>query len=170
MPVLENIDPVAAPTPIPTDIPTRIPTHRPTLTPTSTPYISEDDLWQALTIYRQAQQRTSLVKEEPLCAYARKRVAEHEERLKTLKSGENPLDAHAGFQRDADSGGLFTETGFSSLAENLAYLPTYATATSIIEWGWDSSTSHRSAQLSNDWTHACVVGTFPFYVGIFGKR
>ena len=46
----------------------------------------------------------------------------------------------------------------------------YATATQIIEWGWDSSTPHRNAQLSNDWTHACVSGRFPFYVGIFAHR
>lgn len=90
--------------------------------------------------------------------------------MKALSSDQEPLDAHAGFKRDADSGALFEQTGFSAVAENLAYLPDSMTATQIIEWGWDTSTSHREAQLSNEWTHGCVVGTRPFYVGLFARR
>ena len=138
--------------------------------PTPPPHISEDQLWQALLDYRQSQNRTHLVKEESLCVYARKRVEEHQARYLTLKDDEKPLDSHAGFERDAANESLFKDTNFPALAENLAYLPGYATATQIIEWGWDSSTPHRNAQLSNDWTHACVSGRFPFYVGIFARR
>lgn len=97
-------------------------------------------------------------------------MKELSERLKTLDSDQEPLDAHAGFKRDADNGVLFDRTGFPAVAENLAYLPDFRTATEIIEWGWDTSTSHREAQLSNEWTHGCVVGTRPIYVGIFARR
>lgn len=148
-------------------------TPRPTKSvkaPTPPPQISENQLMQALLDYRQAQNRTHLVKEESLCVYARKRVEEHHERYKSLKDGEAPLDSHAGFERDAANESVFKETNFPALSENLAYLPGYATATQIIEWGWDSSSPHRNAQLSNDWTHACVSGRFPFYVGIFAHR
>ncbi|GEM_PF-6103649 len=160
--------------PLPTPIPeTGNITPRPTKTiriPPPPPHISEDQLWQALLDYRQGQNRTHLVKEESLCVYARKRVEEHQTRYMTLKSDEKPLDSHAGFERDAADQSVFKNTNFPALAENLAYLPGYATATQIIEWGWDSSTPHRNAQLSNDWTHACVSGRFPFYVGIFAHR
>lgn len=148
-------------------------TPRPTKTkiaPTPPPHISEDQLWQALLDYRQAQNRTHLVKEESLCVYARKRVEEHQARYLTLGPDDKPLDSHAGFERDAANESVFKETNFPALSENLAYLPGYATATQIIEWGWDSSLPHRNAQLSNDWTHACVSGRFPFYVGIFAHR
>jgi hypothetical protein len=138
--------------------------------PTPPPHISEDQLWQALLDYRQSQNRTHLVKEESLCVYARKRVEEHQVRYLTLKDDEKPLDGHAGFERDAANESIFKETNFPALAENLAFLPGYANATQIIEWGWDSSLPHRNAQLSNDWTHTCVAGRFPFYVGIFAHR
>ncbi|MBI5222580.1 MAG: hypothetical protein HY980_03745 [Candidatus Magasanikbacteria bacterium] len=137
--------------------------------PTPPPTISEANLYNALQDYRTANGRTHLVFEENLCVYARKRVDEHLRRLETLGPDDKPLDAHAGFQRDADSGELFKITDMKAVAENLAYLPAYTTATQIIEWGWDSSTAHRDAQLSNDWTHVCLSGKYPFYVGIFGK-
>lgn len=150
--------------------PTLRPTIRPAKIPTLPPHISEDQLMQSLLDYRQSQNRTHLVKEESLCVYARKRVEEHHARYLNLKSDEKPLDSHAGFERDAANESVFKETNFPALAENLAYLPGYATATQIIEWGWDSSLPHRNAQLSNDWTHACISGRFPFYVGIFAHR
>ncbi len=143
-----------------------LPTPR---SPTPPPTISEANLYNALQDYRTANGRTHLVFEENLCVYARKRVQDHLKRLETLGPDDKPLDAHAGFQRDADSGELFKITDMKAVAENLAYLPAYTTATQIIEWGWDSSTAHRDAQLSNDWTHVCLSGKYPFYVGIFGK-
>lgn len=138
--------------------------------PTPPPTVSEAELFAALSTYRQAHQKNPLVQEESLCRYARSRVREHHLRLETLAEGENPLDNHAGFQRDASSGLLFESTGMKTIAENLAFLPEYTTATQIIEWGWDSSSDHRDAQLSNNWTHVCLSGEYPFYVGIFGRR
>ena len=91
--------------------------------PTPPPHISEDQLWQALSDYRQSQNRTHLVKEESLCVYARKRVEEHQARYLTLKDDEKPLDSHAGFERDAANESLFKDTNFPALAENLAFLP-----------------------------------------------
>lgn len=155
--------------PTPTALPTPYPLL-PTPIPTPPPTISEADLYNALGDYRTSNGRTHLVLEENLCVYARKRVQEHLNRLETLKPDEKPLDNHAGFQRDADSGELFKITDMKAVAENLAYLPAYSTATQIVEWGWDSSTAHRDAQLSNDWTHVCLSGKYPFYVGIFGHR
>ena len=146
-----------------------LPTSTP-LPPTPPPTISEDELYSALQDYRTANGRTHLVFEENLCVYARKRVDEHLNRLETLGPDDKPLDAHAGFQRDADSGELFKVTDMKAVAENLAYLPAYTTATQIVEWGWDTSTTHRNAQLSNDWTHVCLSGKYPFYVGIFGHH
>lgn len=133
-------------------------------------HVSEEDLWNALTAYRQAHQRTPLIHEDPLCVYGRLRVSELLSRLETLLPEDGPLDGHAGFERDAKSGKVFKDTGFSAVAENLAFLPSYASATQVIEWGWDSSSAHRNAQLSDEWTHGCIVGTYPIYVGIFGQR
>lgn len=132
--------------------------------------IIEASLFQALLDYRATHNRTSIIYEPSLCSYAYKRLSQHQERFKTLAEGENPLDGHAGFQRDADSGAIFADTGFTSVGEVLAFLPQAQTATQVIEWGWDSSSAHREGLLSNEMTHACVVGTTPFYVGILGKR
>lgn len=132
--------------------------------------IVEDLLWAALLAYRQSHQRQQLVLEEPLCLYARGRVAELTQRLKTIPEGETALDGHAGFHRDAENGSVFTRTGFPAVSENLAYLPQVKTATQVIEWGWDTSTSHRDAQLSNEWSHGCVVGPGPFFVALFAHR
>ena len=161
--------PSPAAAPRPSHIPsTRVTARR--ISPAVAPEVSEMDLWNALFSYRASHQRTSLARDESICSYARERVNEHSERLKALEPDQEPLDAHAGFKRDADSGTLFERTGFPAVAENLAYLPDSRTATEIIEWGWDTSTSHREAQLSNEWTHGCVVGTRPFYVALFGRR
>ncbi len=135
----------------------------PTPTPPPASGISETDLWNALVAYRAGHSRTQVIREESLCAYARKRVAEH--------LGKTDLDNHAGFTRDAENGSLFNETGdFTELGEVLAYLPGAQTATQVIEWGWDSSPAHREGLLSNDSTHACIVGTPPFFAGILGHR
>lgn len=162
------------PSPFPTReaMPTaaRIPTRRPTRIPTPSVRIENDALWSALLNYRQEQGRTSLTQEAKLCDYAESRAKELVDRSKTLPSGTEPLDEHAGFKRDANSGDLFTRTGFHAVAENLAYIPEAGSATQVIEWGWDSSAAHRETQLSNDWTHACVVGISPFYVAIFAHQ
>ena len=126
--------------------------------------ISELSLWTGLATYRSSHNRPSLILEESLCRYARKRVQQH--------SGRTDLDNHAGFQADADSGSLFTDIGgdFINIAEVLAYLPSALTATQVIEWGWDSSPAHREGILANEMTHACFTGIAPFYVGILGHR
>jgi uncharacterized protein YkwD len=82
-----------------------------------------------------------------------------------------PLDNHAGFISDGESGYLFTTTEFNVVAENLAYWPTAQYASQVIEWGWDTSTEgHREAQLSTDYTHACLSGRNGFFVAIFGRH
>ncbi|MBI2010100.1 MAG: hypothetical protein HYS86_02870 [Candidatus Chisholmbacteria bacterium] len=165
--------PPPSPSPSPTPEPSLEPqtqaitTSQSSATPTS---ITEASLYQALLAYRATHNRNPIIYEPSLCSYAYKRLSQHQERFKTLNEGDNPLDGHAGFQRDADAGSIFADTGFSSVGEVLAFLPQAQTATQVIEWGWDSSPAHREGLLSNEMTHACVVGTTPFYVGILGKR
>lgn len=138
---------------------------------------TEDQLWNALQTYRRSQGRSDLQKDENICRYARKRVQDHLDLLsKHLDAAaypvpeKYPLDGHQGFKNDGDSGLLFEITQKTQLAENLAYWPNAQDPIHVIEWGWDSSTEgHREAQLSNDWTSACIAEQNGFYVAIFGK-
>jgi len=141
---------------------------RPTPTPTSV-VISEDELWQALIIYSQTHQRPDLQKNQKLCDYARFRVQELLGRLENLLEDESPLDNHAGFTRDTESGKVFEETGFRVLAENLSFDPPAVNATQIIEWGWDTSAPHRESLLDKEMTHGCIAGQQPIYVAILGR-
>ena len=127
--------------------------------------ISEEELWQALTTYRTTHGKSAIEKSESLCSYGRFRAQELFDRLQT--NPDDPLDGHAGFSRDADSGHVFKTTGYNTVGENLAYTPGYTNATQIIEWGWDTSPGHRSLQLSEDVTHGCISGIHPIFVGIF---
>lgn len=136
---------------------------------------TEDQIWQAFMDYRNAHRKNPIAKNENLCVYARKRIDDHLNMFKTLKSSQYPnpdkypLDAHAGFQKDAESGYVFEVTGRNRVAENLAYWPDAQYPHQVIEWGWDTSTEgHREAQLSNDYTDACISGKEGFFVAIFG--
>lgn len=139
--------------------------------------ITEQQLWDALVDYRHAHTKPDLLKSEQLCSYARERVEEHITLLTTKTASEYsskekyPLDNHAGFARDGESGYLFDKTGFNVVAENLAYWPNAESAHQVIEWGWDTSTEgHREAQLSTDYSHACLTGREGFFVTIFGRN
>jgi hypothetical protein len=145
----------------PTEIPSRVATSRVNRT------VTEDELWQALMEYRTDHKKKQIDRADKLCQYARRRAQELSDRLQT--NPEDPLDAHEGFKRDAESGYVFDVTGFTSIGENLAYTPGFTTGTQIIEWGWDTSSGHRSLQLSDDITHGCLTGIHPVYVGIFGS-
>lgn len=155
----------------------QITTTQATPTPITIKNFTEDELWQALSEYRKDHKKPELNKHEKLCEYARERVEEHIKNYHELDISQYPnqekypLDAHAGFKRDAESGHLFELTQMSKVAENLAYYPTAQYATHIIEWGWDSSTEgHRETQLSEEYTQGCVSGREGFYVAIFGKN
>jgi uncharacterized protein YkwD len=149
----------------------------PEILPQNTKVITEDELWQALGIYRQAQRVPELKRDENLCVYARKRVSDHLKMLENQQPKDTyqrpdkyPLDAHEGFRRDADSGYVFEVTGRSVVAENLAYWPNAAHATHVIEWGWDSSTEgHRETQLSLDYSRGCLSGQAGFFVAIYAQ-
>ncbi|OGV90433.1 hypothetical protein A3A66_03755 [Microgenomates group bacterium RIFCSPLOWO2_01_FULL_46_13] len=138
---------------------------------------SEQELWQALVNYRQAHQKPDLLFSEWLCSYGRGRLEEQIQMFTTTAKEEYPnqdkypLDAHAGFQRDGESGYLFERTGFNVVAENLAYWPSASYPHQVIEWGWDTSTEgHRETQLSTDYTHACITGREGFFVALFGRN
>jgi len=156
-------------------------TNPPTETPASKEInilnFTREQLWQALVDYRHAHTKSDLQQSDNLCAYASKRVAEHIEmyankpKADYLNQDKYPLDAHAGFSRDGQSGYLFEATGFNMVAENLAYWPTAQAANQVIEWGWDTSTEgHKEAQLSEEYSHACIMGSDGFFVAIFAKN
>ncbi len=148
-----------------------------TISTTPIKNFTEAELWNALSIYRQSQGRTTLSQDDKLCEYARKRVndqlellASHLDPASYPNPDKYPLDAHDGFSKDAESGLLFDMTQRQQVAENLAYWPTAQDPIHVIEWGWDTSTEgHRETQLSNDFTHACLSGKDGFYVAIFAK-
>jgi hypothetical protein len=156
------------PTPVITSKTTPAPEYKPK-------NFSEDQMWQALVNYRTAHGKSNLNKDENLCVYARKRIEDQLSMLKSTKKDaypnpdKYPLDAHAGFERDADSGYVFEVTHKNRVAENLAYWPDAQYPHQVIEWGWDTSTEgHRETQLSNEYTDACISGKDGFYVAIFG--
>jgi uncharacterized protein YkwD len=137
---------------------------------------TEQQLWEALTTYRLSQGVSQLEHDENLCVYARKRVQDQITKMASTEPADYPnpdkypLDAHAGFAADADSGYAFDVTRVNHLAENLAYYPGAQAAIHIIEWGWDTSTEgHRETQLSNEYSRACISGGEGFYVAIFGS-
>jgi hypothetical protein len=155
----------------------RTPTAAAPVQPVKASSFTEQQLWQALTIYRQSQNRTDIQQDENICKYARKRVSDH---LTMISQGikpedypvpdKYPLDAHQGFKSDAESELVFEITKKSHVAENLAYWPNAVDPIHVIEWGWDTSTEgHREAQISNEWTHGCLSGAEGFYVAIFAK-
>lgn len=139
--------------------------------------ISEDELWQAMTEYRRDHKVPDLTWDDKLCTYARKRVQDQLTLLAEKKQAESypipakyPLDAHEGFEKDADSGYVFEVTERSVVAENLAYWPTATYAVHVIEWGWDTSTEgHKETQLSTEYTAGCLTGKQGFYVAEFAK-
>lgn len=138
---------------------------------------TREQLWQALVDYRHAHTKSDLQQSDNLCAYASKRVAEHLDMYtnKPKKEYPNqdkyPLDAHTGFSRDGESGYVFEATGFNIVAENLAYWPTAQAPNQVIEWGWDTSTEgHKEVQLSEEYSHACIMGSGGFYVAIFARN
>lgn len=153
------------------------PTPRPEAKKPAPAPLSESQLFEALTIYREAHKVSRLTQSENLCVYARKRLNDHIEMFKNTKK-ENypvpdkyPLDAHEGFKKDAESGYSFQTAGMNRLAENLAYWPNATFATQIIEWGWDASTEgHKETQLSTEYSHACLTNKDGFTVAIFGHN
>ena len=138
---------------------------------------TREQLWQALVDYRHAHTKSDLQQSDDLCNYANKRVAEHLDMFVNKPKEEYPnqdkypLDAHAGFSRDGESGYVFEATGFNIIAENLAYWPTAQAPNHVIEWGWDTSTEgHKEVQLSEEYSHACIMGSGGFYVAIFARN
>ena len=157
-------------------IPSNKVTYQPAPPPAVIKDFTQEELWQALTEYRQAHEVSHLTQDDKLCSYAKKRVQDHIDDYATKEPEEYPvpekypLDAHTGFSEDADSGYAFETTDKNKLAENLAYWPGAEYANQIIEWGWDSSTEgHRETQLSNEYSSVCISGQDGFYVAIFGK-
>jgi hypothetical protein len=73
--------------------------------------------------------QTTLNQSDSLCTYARKRVTDHINLMSEKSADEYPvpekypLDAHAGFSADAQSGSAFDIAGKNELAENLGLLP-----------------------------------------------
>lgn len=139
------------------------------------PPISNNEVFAALNTYRESHGIHKLQSNEHLCAYAQKRVQD----LIALGT----LDNHDGFKRDfADPENLplaIQNYKGKKIAENLAYQHCRnmttgdafiaQTGTALIEWCFDSSTAgHKEAQLSREFSHACVGNGNGFFVIIFG--
>lgn len=137
--------------------------------------IPDDEVLQALNDYRQAHGRSVLKTDEHLCTYAEKRAQDLE------RNG--GLDNHAGFRADfedpenppaaiaAYDGYTFGENLAQQHCKNMTTGEGFVaeTGTALIEWCFDSSTAgHREAQLSTEYTHACVRHRAGMYVVIFG--
>lgn len=143
----------------------------------SFPPISNESVFDALNSYRQSHNIYKLNLDENLCKYAEKRVQD----LVALGA----LDNHEGFRKDwEDPNNLpqpIKDFNGEKIGENLAYQSCRnmttgegfiaETGAAIIEWCFDSSTAgHREAQLSTEFTHACIRNQDGFFVIIFGRR
>ncbi len=139
--------------------------------------IPDDEVINALNIYRQAHRLPDYKVNEHLCTYAEKRAQD------LVAYG--GLDAHAGFLRDSANPenspvGLSEYPRGRQIGENLAYQSCRnmttgdsfiaETGTALIEWCFDSSTKgHREAQLSRVYKNVCVRHADRMYVVIFGE-
>lgn len=140
------------------------------------PDISDNSMLVALNEYRRAHGIPQLIEHPLLCQYAQKRVGD------LVAFG--GLDGHAGFQRDFEDLNNLPESirqyPGGKIGENLAYQNcrnmttgdgfVAQTATSLIEWCFDSSTKgHREAQLNPKFTAACTRHQDGLFVVIFGE-
>lgn len=143
------------PTPMPTEEPTPIespspiPTQRPPKPPPPPTFnYTSDDVWNALADYRRAHNKYQFARDDRLCTLGNMRL------VQLIELG--TLDKHAGFKTYFADQGNFRVVGFRKVSENLAY--GFQTAVAVIEWGWDTSTEgHREAQLTEEYSHACVL-------------
>lgn len=140
------------------------------------PEISNASVLEALNAYRAAHGVPGLLEHPNLCTYAEKRVQDL-----VVFGG---LDGHEGFRKDfADQENLpepIKEYPGGAIGENLAYqncrnMQTNQgflaeTATSLVEWCFDSSTKgHREAQLNPRYTSVCARHQDGYFVIIFGE-
>lgn len=148
---------------------------RPQATPLNYPVISNEEVFEALNIYRTAHSVPHLKEHEALCEYAEKRVQD------LIAFGS--LDNHEGFRRDFENPETLPESikryPGKTIGENLAHQHCKnmttgesfiaETGISIIEWCFDSSTlGHKEAQRSREYSHACVRSGNNMFVVIFG--
>ena len=142
----------------------------------SFPEISNTAMLLALNEYRKDHGIPQLVENQFLCQYAQKRVGD------LVAYG--GLDGHEGFRNDfADLDNLpepIKQYPGGKIGENLAYQHcrnmttgdgfVAETATSLIEWCFDSSTKgHREAQLNPNFTASCTRHQNGLFVVIFGE-
>lgn len=158
------------------DFPTSIPTPRP---PTPTPIprtIPEDELIEAINIFRKANGRSQLARHDGLCTESRKRV---QDLLTLAEQNHKIILNHDGFEQDVKSGHLTELTGKYSFGENIAaahclrpsdqVAVNVTTGVQLVEWCFASSTGHRDDLLNPEWTDVCSSGQYPIYVENFAK-
>lgn len=175
-------------TPSSTEYPTPIP-EEPIIIPTSPPKVAvenipaprtipEDELIEAINLYRKARGLNSLNKNESLCQETRKRVQD----MVTLNIGRNfgnMILNHDGMAADTQAGILNKLTGKTYFGENIApalcnrvtdnVTVRVTTGVQLVEWCFDASPTHKENLLRPDWTDVCSSGQFPFYVQTFAK-
>lgn len=134
--------------------------HNPSPTPvivTPEPsYISEDELFQVVNIYRDSKGLKKLIKSESLCKIAKERSLEIETDW-----------SHEGFQRRStanDEQSLTKSSGFNYLGENLVRDTYYAESALT---GWIGSELHKK-NMDDRFTHSCVKCNKNFCAQVFG--
>ncbi len=155
----------------PTPVPTRIPS--PTPTPRTIP---ESELIEAINIFRRANGRSQLTRNDGLCTESQKRV---QDLLQLARQNGKITLNHDGFEQDVKSGRATELTGKYSFGENIAAAQclrpsdqvavNVTTGVQLVEWCFASSSGHRDDLLNPEWTDVCSVGQYPIYVENFAK-
>lgn len=136
--------------------------------------IPDQEVVEAINMYRASHGVHQLIIDQNLCAYAQKRVGD------LIAHG--GLDHHEGFKKDFENNAIpdpISSYSGGGIGENLAHQYCYRgagedvvanTGTALIEWCFDSSTAgHREAQLNPSYNAVCVRHGEHMYVVIFGE-
>lgn len=129
--------------------------------PASTPQDSQNPILQALNAYRQKHNKSALVEDEKLAAYAQMRAQQFAQ--------QKNLDNHAGFLDFINNQDGFRKLNFSHLGENSGYGYSVS-AQSLIEDVYGHSPAHDNNQLSDQWSHVGIGVSGTATDIIFGGR
>lgn len=123
---------------------------------------TNDELFQALNIYRELHGVPALQTNDDLCRFADIRIKQ----LTDLGT----LDGHKGFKEYLDSEDNWKNlSGLISVGENNS-IGYRLTGTHLIEWIFDADEEHRSNQLDARWNQGCVRIQGTIVEVLFGRR
>lgn len=153
---------VSTPNPTKSPIPKISTTQKPSATTApATTGINQQTIINALNIYRQKNNVSSLSLDPKLQTFAQNRAD-------SLKAS-GKLDNHAGFTHYIKNQDGFNKLGFNALAENQSW-NFKGTATGLIEQLYGKSTGHNKNQLNPTYTHV-GIGVSGVYTNlVFGGK